>query len=165
MDKRSPILAAALALAACGNDPAAPAANSAAPAAEAPPPAGNSAAPKAAALEASAGAEIEATSAGISVGDHIWADFAGAQGAAAPEPALIDEMAIAAFLKAHEGQRVSVRIETSNRLLDPPGEQMDVRVVTAARSGATTAEAWWGALTAAQQRAAERGVWEAGSGG
>jgi hypothetical protein len=165
MDGRSLIAIAALALAACGPDPAAPVGN-AAPAADVAAPVANEALPagNAASPAATAGAEVEATSAGLSVGDHLWANFAPA-GGVQPEPALVDDMPIAAFLKAHEGQRVSVRIETVNRMLEPPGERMDVRTVTAARSGATSAQDWWDRLTTAQKQAAERGVWEAGSGG
>lgn len=146
MDGRSLIACAALALAACGDKPAAPAGNNATANAVSP------------AQYTGVGGEVETTVVRVVAGDHLWANFE------REEPALLTEMPIAAFLKAHEGQRVSVRIETVNRMLDPPGERMDVRTVTAARSGATTAQTWWDALTAAQRQAAERGVWESGTG-
>jgi hypothetical protein len=160
MDSRSLIALAALALAACGADPAPPKADDKAAAADAARPAGNAASP---AGERGAGAEIEATFAGLDVGDHLWATF-GPAGGGAPEPALVEDVPIAAFLEAHAGQKVSVRIETVNRVLDPPGERMDVRTVRSARSGATTAQQWWGRLSSAQREAAERSVLDGGGG-
>ena len=165
MARRTLIACAALALSACGDDSAAPAgnvtaANAVAPKADA---VANVAAQPSNSASAAAGAEVEVTVSNVQAGDHLWASFAPAGGAQL-EPALVEEMPIAAFLKAHEGQRVSVAIETVNRMLEPPGERMDVRTVTAARKGATTAQAWWDALTAAQREAAERGVWESGTG-
>lgn len=164
MDGRSLIAFAALGLAACSGEPTAPAGNEAVPAANAASPTAgalaNAASPPANSVSPAAGArgEVEATVVRVIAGDHLWANFE------REEPALLDDMPVAAFLKAHEGQRVSVRIETVNRRLDPPGEQMDVRTVTAARKGGTTAQAWWDALPAARQQAAERGVWESGTG-
>ncbi|HEX8644693.1 MAG TPA: hypothetical protein VF702_12355 [Allosphingosinicella sp.] len=160
MDRSSLIALAALTLAACGGDRASPADDEKLPAANAALPASNAAST---AGSPSGAAELEATFAGLDRGDHLWATFEPA-GSRPTEPALVDDVPIAAFLKAHEGQRVSVRIETVNRVLDPPGERMDVRTVTSARRGATRAQDWWARLTSAQREAAERSVLDGGGG-
>ena len=143
---RSLILIAVAALSGCGSDPAGEAADETAPTETA--------------ARADTAAEVEATVAGIEAGDHLWARFEPAGGSEAEPAALVTDMAIAAFLEAHRGRLVNLRIASENRLLDPPGERMDVRTVTAARMGALTAQGWWGTLTAAQKEAAERGVWQ-----
>ena len=153
-------LAFALALAACQEETAT---NSAAPAAVAGANAAveanataetNSAAPAAAAQ-----GEVEATLERFEAGDHLYAIFAPIPGREAESTALIEgDAALPAFLDAHKGQPLHVRIETVNRHLDPPGEVMDVTQITAARVGPLTHEAWWASLTPAQRTAAEERV-------
>lgn len=169
--------AAALALAACerpgaGNDAAAADANSAAAADGHEAPAVPSADYPADIGIASNAQDKVATSLnaegvfkGWEAGDHLWAQF-DLPGHEAEDSALVDSTKIAAFLNAHKGKKISVRLDTVNTYLDPPGERMDVTKVREARIGDENAAAWWEALSPEQQRAAADGVAKAmGSGG
>jgi hypothetical protein len=143
-----------LALTACsrqpaGNNVAAPAANAAA--------AGNASAAPANSAQPASGFTAEGELTGIEAGDHLWAMF-NLPGHEAESTALVESGEMAAFLNEHRGRRFSVRIETVNRRLDPPGEVMDVTILRSARIGNLTSDAWWQGLSAEAKAAASRGA-------
>jgi hypothetical protein len=136
-----------------GNNVAAPAAANAA--------AGNNAAAPANAAQpvASAGRAFTADGelTGLEAGDHLWATF-NLPGHEAESTTLVESGPLAAFLNEHRGRRFTVQIETVNRLLDPPGEMMDVTILRSARIGNLASDAWWAGLSADAQAAARRGA-------
>lgn len=157
--RSTPFLLAALAFAAAGcagsagNDQAQ--ANSAAPGAPA-----NAAAP-APQANAAASADrvlrtetVTGTFSGWEMGDYLWARIDVARRgtvSAQPGPTPID-----LFLDSNRGRELTVEIATVRANVPEAGGETEIRRITAARSGAVTAEAWWAGLSAADRGAAQR---------
>jgi hypothetical protein len=157
--RATPFLLATLSFAAAGcagsagNDQAL--GNSAAPAAPA-----NAAAPAPLANAAPSGDRLLRSEtvtgifAGWEMGDYLWAKIAVPgrhEISAQPGPTPID-----LFLDAHRGRPVTVEIATVTTNIPEAGGETEIQRITAARSGATTAEAWWQGLSAADRAAAQR---------
>lgn len=135
-----------LALAACG----APAGNEGV-AANAVAPEANAAAP---ADPAPRTETVTGTFAGWEMGDYLWAqvNVPGREPVSAqPGPSPID-----LFLDAHRGREVTVEIATVRADIPEAGGETEIQRITAARSGTTSADAWWQGLSAADRAAAQR---------
>jgi hypothetical protein len=151
------VLAAALALAACGSATAPNGeANAAAPAANA---SANAAAPSANSAEASTDTVLRTeTVAGIftgwDMGDYLWANFTVPdREPIAAQPAM---EAIGMFLDAHRGRQVTVEIATVRTVIPEAGGPTEIQRVTAARAGAADADSWWQSLSEADRATARR---------
>ena len=147
--------AAALALAACGQTAGnnAATANNAATSA----PAANDAAP----ANASAAADpvlrsetVTGTFSGWEMGDYLWAkiEVPGRETVRAqPGPSPIE-----LFLDANRGRTVTVEISTVRADIPENGGPTEIERITAASNAASTADAWWQGLSAADRAAAQR---------
>ena len=156
MVRRSLLLGAALLVAGCGQGPASRSANDAAetPANHAATPA-NATAPTAAGQGPVLRSEtVSGTFAGWEMGDYLWAriEAPGREPVRAqPGPSPID-----LFLDAHRGRPVTVEVATVRTNIPEAGGETEIQRIVAARSGATSAQAWWQALSAADHQAAQR---------
>lgn len=99
--------------------------------------------------------QVEAVFTGWDAGDYLWAklDVEGRE----PDRALTDSP-IDAFLQAHKGQKLRVRLDTVMADIPEAGGETEVQRVTEARLGNLTAGAWWKSLSPAQQQAATRSL-------
>jgi hypothetical protein len=91
---------------------------------------------------------------GWEMGDYLWAHIQVAGRApisAQPGPTPID-----LFLDANRGRPLTVEVATVRTELPEAGGMTEIQRITAARSGVTTAEAWWQGLSAADRAAAQR---------
>jgi hypothetical protein len=97
---------------------------------------------------------LTGTFTGWEMGDYLWAriSVAGREPISAqPGPSPID-----LFLDANRGGEVTVEIATVRADIPEAGGETEIARIVAARSGATTAEAWWQGLSAADRAAAQR---------
>jgi hypothetical protein len=153
-----------LALAACGpraanNEAAVNAANAVVPAAPAneAAPAGNMAG------NASASSHdqvlrtetVSGTFTGWEMGDYLWAHIQVA-GRREPVSAQPGPTPIDLFLDANRGRPVTVEIATVRTDIPEAGGMTEIQRITSARNAATTADAWWQGLSAADRAAAQR---------
>lgn len=97
-----------------------------------------------------------ATFSGFVQGDYLYADFGPIKGHEAEGQPMVESGELGAFLVAHKGKPIEVKIETVNKFMDPPGEKIDVTRLVDASVGGESAAAWWAKLTPAEQKAAQK---------
>lgn len=97
---------------------------------------------------------VTGTFTGWEMGDYLWGhvQVAGRREpiSAQPGPTPID-----LFLDANRGRTVTVEIATVRTEIPEAGGMTEIQRITAARNAATTADAWWRGLSAADRTAAQ----------
>lgn len=92
---------------------------------------------------------------GWEMGDYLWGHVQvagrGEPVSAQPGPTPID-----LFLDANRGRTVTVQVATVRTEIPEAGGMTEIQRITAARNAATTADAWWQGLSAAERAAAQR---------
>lgn len=98
---------------------------------------------------------LSGTFTGWEMGDYLWAHIQVA-GRSEPISAQPGPTPVDLFLDANRGRPVTVDVATVRTEIPEAGGVTEIQRITAARNAATTAEAWWQSLSAADRAAAQR---------
>ena len=98
---------------------------------------------------------VSGTFTGWEMGDYLWGHIQVA-GRSEPVSAQPGPTPIDLFLDANRGRTVTVEIATVRTEIPEAGGMTEIKRITAARNAATTADAWWRGLSAADRTAAQR---------